>query len=41
MPHKCPIAQKVWRNGYMKRRGLSAVLTDIVLDLQGYRLRVY
>lgn len=20
MPHKCPIAQKTWRNGYMKRR---------------------
>lgn len=20
MPHKCPIAQKVWRNSYMKRR---------------------
>lgn len=25
----------------IRKRGVSAVLTDIVLDLQGYRLRVY
>lgn len=23
MPHKCPVAQKVWRNAYMKRRRIT------------------